>query len=619
MKKQVIVHTVVTSQPNRLICGGSFSIKRIFNWLGVFFITSVTGNGLFLHQVIAKDWPEIPRISDQVQEFKTENGMKFLVLNQPGQNNVSIGWVAKVGSANEYPGATGLTHMLEHLLYHGTSKIGVKSAAKDYLIQDQLDILNQKITFNAEQPSVQNSTLVSTSTADEKAFLLPEQLNKFSQLLREQKQNLIINEYQNIYRANGATQLNTFSSRDMLASFMVIPEVRLELWFWMESERLLEPSFRRFYTEKTAVLEERRARIDSHPRAAHGEIFDSLFWRTHSYAWPIYGTAGDIRSMTRQHVKSHFNAFVVPKNLTAVVVGDVDAVAVEKLADKYFGRLSATEKQQRSAGKPSSFTGQVNYRANTENQSLVELRFLTQGLDSRDTAVLELIKRLLDNPNRLSERLIAQQEWVSQLSVEFRPLKHAGYFSIAAVPHSGIAESLVEDVLYDEIERMRQEGVSEVELEAAKNQFFADHFRELRSPFNLMLKMLYFEGLSTWTYIDHLPQHMLDITSERILDVMERYLLRDNMAVMHISPRTQKLPESQLTVDENIRNFSASQQQTVLKMMNNISGFPRYQRHQQVQILEKELVKASRKRKPVIRYVLNRLRVHLSELRLEEN
>src|SRR6185295_1502887 len=86
---------------------------------------------------------------------------------------------------------------------------------------------------------------------------------KFNELISEQRQILVKNEFDKIYRSNGGSGMNAFTSDDMTGYFIQLPANKLELWMWMESERLLHPVFREFYAERDVVFEERRMRTES--------------------------------------------------------------------------------------------------------------------------------------------------------------------------------------------------------------------------------------------------------------------------------------------------------------------------------------------------------------------
>ena len=58
-----------------------------------------------------------------VEEFTLPNGMQFLLVPRADQPNVvSAGWVARVGSVNERPGITGISHFFEHMMFRAPTR-----------------------------------------------------------------------------------------------------------------------------------------------------------------------------------------------------------------------------------------------------------------------------------------------------------------------------------------------------------------------------------------------------------------------------------------------------------------------------------------------------------------
>ena len=74
-----------------------------------------------------------------VQEVRLENGMKLLLVQRKGAPNIAAGWIAKVGSVNERPGVTGISHLFEHMMFKGTQTIGTKDIEKDLKLNLELD------------------------------------------------------------------------------------------------------------------------------------------------------------------------------------------------------------------------------------------------------------------------------------------------------------------------------------------------------------------------------------------------------------------------------------------------------------------------------------------------
>ena len=81
----------------------------------------------------------------QVQEFVLDHGLKLLMVPRKGDPNVAAGWIAKVGSVNERPGITGLSHLFEHMMFKGTHIIGTNNIKEDLKLIDEMDALKAEI------------------------------------------------------------------------------------------------------------------------------------------------------------------------------------------------------------------------------------------------------------------------------------------------------------------------------------------------------------------------------------------------------------------------------------------------------------------------------------------
>ena len=89
----------------------------------------------------------------QVQELELPNGMKLLMVPRKGDPNVAAGWVAKVGSVNERPGITGISHLFEHMMFKGTRVIGTTDIQKDLDLMARMDALKDQIRAEEREDS----------------------------------------------------------------------------------------------------------------------------------------------------------------------------------------------------------------------------------------------------------------------------------------------------------------------------------------------------------------------------------------------------------------------------------------------------------------------------------
>lgn len=82
-----------------------------------------------------------PRI--EVQEHTLANGMRWLLVERRDAPTIAAGWVAHVGSVNERPGITGLSHFFEHMMFKGTHVLGTKNIATDLRLIAEQEKLRQ--------------------------------------------------------------------------------------------------------------------------------------------------------------------------------------------------------------------------------------------------------------------------------------------------------------------------------------------------------------------------------------------------------------------------------------------------------------------------------------------
>ena len=153
-----------------------------------------------------------------------------------------------------------------------------------------------------------------------------------------------------MYTKAGGSQMNAFTNQDMTVYFVTVPANKVELWFWMESDRLANPVFREFYSERDVVHEERRLRTESTPTGKFDELFDAMFWESHPYSWPVVGWPSDLKTISKAEADAYFDTYYAPNNITAALVGNFDTAEVKALAQRYFGRLKRGQKPPPDVG-----------------------------------------------------------------------------------------------------------------------------------------------------------------------------------------------------------------------------------------------------------------------------
>src|SRR2546422_4838723 len=259
-----------------------------------------------------------------VQEVVLDNGMRLLLVPRKGDPNVAAGWIAHVGSVNEHPGITGISHLFEHMMFKGTKTIGTKNIDENLKVISEMDAVRAELRKEQEALILKARLGEITDVKDPKyrSERHKELLAKFDELTKREKDLIVKDEFDRIYTTAGGSGMNARTSNDFTVYFINVPANKLELWFWMESDRMRNPVFREFYSERDVVHEERRLRTESTPIGKFQEQFESIFWQSSPYSWPVVGWPSDLDGITREEAKGYFEVNYAPNNLTACLVGD---------------------------------------------------------------------------------------------------------------------------------------------------------------------------------------------------------------------------------------------------------------------------------------------------------
>jgi len=470
-----------------------------------------------------------------VQEIVLDNGMRLLLVPRKGDPNVAAGWVARVGSVNERPGITGLSHLFEHMMFKGTHAIGTKDIAANLKLIKEMDDVRAEL--RQEQQTLilkaRHGEISDVNDPKHRTERYKELLAKFEDLTKREKELMVKDEFDRIYTTAGGSGMNAGTSNDFTVYFINVPANKLELWFWMESDRLRNPVFREFYSERDVVHEERRLRTDSTPIGKFNEQYESMFWQSSPYGWPVVGWPSDLEGITREEALEYFAINYAPNNLTACLVGDIDPVRAKELAQQYFGRLPRGPRPPepvRTSEMPQLAEKRMVAWADTNPQ--VRIRYHTVAEGHPDDFTLDILGSLLSGrTGRLYKALVLGQAVANSAGGGQDGRKYEGLFELNGVAKPGKTPEEVEQALYKEIERIQTELVDARELQKVKNQYAANIFRGIQSNFGLMVQLLLRDNNRGWDTINNDPARHQAVTAEDIRRVANTYFKPENRTI----------------------------------------------------------------------------------------
>ena len=539
--------------------------------------------------VIAALWPLTAGAQQvAVQELVLDNGMKVLMVPRTGDPNVAAGWVAKVGSVNERPGITGVSHLFEHMMFKGTRTIGTSNIEKDLELQARMDEVKARLRVE-EQALATRARLGEIADARDPAARTEAHrtlLEDLAGLEKAQRDLIVKNEFDRIYTSAGASGMNAGTSNDFTIYFINVPANKLELWFWMESDRLANPVFREFYSERDVVREERRLRTESTPTGKFQEEFEAMFWTASPYHWPVVGWPSDVENITRAEALAYFDLNYAPNNLTACLVGDFDPAEARRLATLYFGRLERNptppEPVRTLEVEPNAEKRMIAY-ADTNPQAQVRFHTVADG-HKDEPALLVLGAILSGRTGRLYKSLVLDQKVATDASAGQNGLKWEGYFALNATARPGTTPEQVEQALYKEVEKLQASPVEARELQKVKNRFAADDFRRLQNNFQLMLQLLLADNGRGWRSFNDDPKKIEAVTPEDVQRVARTYLKPERRAV--ILYYTKKADGAAQASDPLLEGLSDEEKAQVQKMRAMIQQLPAEKAQQMLEQIE---------------------------------
>jgi predicted Zn-dependent peptidase len=511
-----------------------------------------------------------PALTQQVPviEKTLENGMRVLMVERHDEPTIAGGWVAHVGSANERPGITGIAHLFEHMMFKGTPTIGTKDYKKD------LEIIAEQEQVRGEIRQEEAKLRAAYRRGEVEDLLKPEsrtprlkELDKrFAELIARQREIMVKNEFDRIYTAAGGARMNAFTSTDMTGYFISVPANKLELWMWMESERILRPVFREFYAERDVVFEERRMRTESTPLGKFAETFEAMFWESHPYNWPTVGWPSDIPAISKAQADEFYATYYAPQNLTLILVGDFKPGAAERLAARYFGRIPRGPQDP-----PDVVTLEVKQPAEkrmyaeAEANPQVDINWHTVPVGHRDSYALGVLARLLSTKTgRLYKGLVLGSQVATDVYAQEDSRKWAGLFNAGGEAKDGRTPEEVEQGIYAELEKLKQTDVPELELQKVKNNFAAYEYRRLAANFSILYQLIRHEGVGTWREINEAGAKYQAVTAADLRRVVNAYFTRENRAV---AIYTRKAGGKAAADDPDLAALPADQKKAIQGMM----------------------------------------------------
>jgi len=464
-------------------------------------------------------------LQDEIKEFTLENGVRFIVREDHAVPVFSFFTVVRIGSANEVRGITGISHVLEHMAFKGTSVIGTT------------DIKKEREAMAAEDRAYAALKAERARGADTDPDQLAALEAEFAKARDAARQFVISNQYGQIVESHGGVGLNASTWTDYTEYHYSLPSNRLELWAYLEGSRMADIVLREFYTEKDGpVTEERRMRVDDSPMGKlFMEQFQNLAFEANGYHHSTIGYMSDLNTMTRQDAQEYYDRHYIGPNITVAVVGDVAAADVEKYARKYFAKIPTGTPEFMETIEPEQL-GEKRLVVKQDAQPLLLIGYKIEGINHPDWPVYQAIADILGQgrTSRLYAEAVKKQQKAVQCAAfaGYPGLRYRTLLTVLGVPAKDVTAAELETIALAEIQRLVDEGATADELAGVKRRARADFLRGLEGNNGLASQLAMTQAMSgDWRDLFTEVARLEAVTLEDIQRVAAQIFTEQNRTV----------------------------------------------------------------------------------------
>lgn len=399
------------------------------------------------------------------------NGLTLIICERPEAPVFSFYTLVDAGSADDPQGDSGLAHMFEHMAFKGSTEIGTTNYPAEKIALAKVEVAYA--AYDAEFRKRVGQDPVKLA-----------QLKKvFEEAQAAAEKYVIPNQFSEIAEKNGAVGINASTEEDSTQYFWSMPSNRLQLWAYLESQRIGHPVEREFYKERDVVQEERRMRIDSSPIGRMVEQLLATAYVAHPYGRSGVGWESEISQVTATEAEAFHKKYYVPSNIVIAVVGDVKASTAMPILERYFGPIPAGPKPEpMTTIEPPQFAEKSVVIKEATQPFYIEAYHRPDYRDP-DDAVYDAISDIFSNGRtaRLYRSLVRDQRIAAEAEgfSGFPGVKYPGLFAVYAVPLPGHTPEEMRAAIHKQLELLKTQDVSDEELARFKTRARADLLRGL--------------------------------------------------------------------------------------------------------------------------------------------
>jgi zinc protease len=396
------------------------------------------------------------------------NGLRIIIHQDKSTPMVALNLLYNVGARDENPEKTGFAHLFEHLMFGGSVNIP--------------------------------------------AFDTP------------------------LQKAGGEN--NAFTTNDITNYYIVLPKENIETAFWLESDRMLDLAFsaQSLEVQRKVVIEEFHQRYLNQPYGDISLLFRPLCYKVHPYQWSTIGKdISHISSATQNDVREFYTKHYNPANAILTICGNVDENEMFNLAEKWFGSISKQHTYTRNI-KPEPEqreSRRLEVSRDVPHHNLL-ISFPMCNRLHPDYHTWDMLSDLLSHgsSSRLNQKLVREQQLFSGIDAYITGSIDEGQFIFRGEILHGISVEQAEKGIWDEIERLKTEEISDNEMKKLINQIETSNVFNNIGILNKAMNLAYFELLGDAGQFNLEVNKYRQITSDALQTLAARFLIPNRSSTL---------------------------------------------------------------------------------------
>lgn len=439
-----------------------------------------TGCALAALLVLPTGAQEPGRLAVPFRQVTLDNGLNVILHQDHTVPVVTVNMWYHVGSASERPGRTGFAHLFEHLMFEGSRNVP----------EGQFDILLESA---------------------------------------------------------GATN-NGSTTKDRTNYYIDVPSNALELALFLESDRmgyLLDAMTPELVDgQRAVVMNERRQSYENRPYGLSWLALDAMLWpEGHPYSWPVIGSMADLAAASYDDVVAFFERYYAPNNASLVVAGDIDLDEAQTLVEKWFSEIPRGQPAPVvSAALPRLEA--VERRVMTDQVQLPRLLvgWITPSAFAPAAAALDVAASVLagSKNSRLYRRLVYDTQIAQEVFAYQDAMRLGSTFVIVATARPGVDLDDIQQIIDEELARLRREPPAAREVERVRNEIEASFYRQMERTGGgggkaNQLNEYFFHGASPDFFAEDLARYMA-VDAADVQAALVRWLPPDARVELVVEP-----------------------------------------------------------------------------------